>query len=260
MNLKGRVAVVTGSGTGIGQATAIELAGRGAKVVVNHWGVADGAFATAQQIAEAGGEAMIVEADVSDHEEVHRMMRAAAGRWGRLDILVNNAAVQYNIGLLDYAGELFDRLINTNLRGYWSCIHAAVPYMRERNFGRVICISSVHEKRPTDFDAVYAMSKGGIMMLVREAALALGRYGITVNGVAPGAIRSAKADAGGGTAAAKAKAGTRAAYGRTVEQRFPVGRIGTPTDVARLVCWIASEESGYLSGSSIRLDGGSMLT
>lgn len=255
MSLRGKVAVVTGSATGIGQATAVELALRGIRVAVNHCGLPEKALATSRWIAEAGGESMIVEADVSNHEEVHRMMGAVADRWGRLDILVNNAAVQYNIDLFDYPEELFDRLIATNLRGYWSCIHAAVPYMKQGGFGRIICIASVHQKRPTEFDPVYAMSKGGIKMLVREASLALGRYGITVNGIAPGAILKP-----GKRRTGDAGKDSQAAYGRTIEQRFPVGRIGTPNDVARLVCWIAGEEAGYLSGSSIRLDGGSMLT
>lgn len=252
MSLAGKVALVTGAGTGIGKGVAVELARRGAKVAVNyHSGDSDeGAKDTAARIDETGGEAMLVPADVSDKREIDRMASMVAERFGGIDILVNNAAVQLNYTLFQHDGDTFDREMNVNLKGYWQCIQAVVPYMKSRRFGRIVCMCSVHGKRPTDFDTVYSMTKGGVKMLVRESAIELGRWGITVNAIEPGAVTARWPLVPEDEELAKNPA---------IVAKFPLGRTGRPYDIGHLVCYIASEEAAFLNGASIRIDGASML-
>ena len=254
-NLAGKTALVTGAGTGIGQGIAIALAERGVRVAVHYNSSADGAKETLRQIEAIGGEAFIVQANVANKAEIDRMTATVADRYGGIDILVNNAALQLNRDLLDYTPEEFDRVMNVNLKGYWQCMQSALPYMKNRPNGRVILISSVHGKRPSDFDPVYAMSKGGIKMLAREAAIELAQYGITVNVIEPGAVLVAR------TAPKQVEMTEeeRKAFEIRFRKKFPLGRVGLPKDVASLVCYIASEETEYLSGAAIRLDGANML-
>lgn len=244
MNLSGKTALVTGAGTGIGKGIALALAKRGAAVAIHYNASEAGAKDTQKQIAESGGQSVLVQADTADRRQIARMVDETAGRLGGIDILVNNAALQLNLEWHDYTEEQFDRMMGINLKGYWQCIQAVVPYMKRKPSGRIINISSVHGKRPTDFDAVYCMTKGGVKMLTRESAIELARYGITVNAIEPGAVDVGKQ-------ARSHKAPDR--------KKFPLGRVGLPADVASLACYIASDETGFLSGASIRLDGASML-
>ncbi|WP_139998979.1 SDR family NAD(P)-dependent oxidoreductase [Paenibacillus paridis] len=260
MSIAGKVALVTGAGTGIGKGVAIELARRGALVAV-HYNQSDaGALHTKQQIDEFGGDAILVQANVAVKEEINQMIQTVVNHYGGIEILVNNAALQLNYNFFDYDEASFDRMMNINLKGYWQCIQAVVPHMKKKHFGRIINMSSVHSKRPTDFDAVYSMTKGGIRMLGRESAIELAQYGITVNTIEPGAVDVGKQSARESkpimTAEdiAKLKKTTR-----SIRDKFPLGRVGRPLDVAQLVCFIASDESEFMTGSAIRLDGGSML-
>ena len=256
MELSGKIALVTGAGTGIGQGIALELAGRGAQVAVHYNSSADGAKETLRQIEERGGKGMIVQGNVSRKEEIDAMVRKVADAWGGIDVLVNNAALQLNIDLLEYSEDDWDRVMNVNLKGYWQCMQAVVPYMKAKGSGRIIIISSVHGKRPTDFDSVYAMTKGGIKMLGREAAAEFGKYGITVNIIEPGAIAVAR------TMQPPKKTDTEEKPKppqRDIRWKFPLGRIGLPSDIATLAAYIASDESEFMSGASIRLDGANML-
>lgn len=270
MDLTGKVALVTGAGTGIGQGVALQLAQCGAKVVIHYNRSDAGAKETLAQIQAAGGEAVIAQADVACKAEIERLMEQAAHAFpgsesgGTIDILVNNAALQLNYGLFDHDETSFDRMMNINLKGYWQCMQAAIPYMKNNAAGgRIILISSVHSKRPTDFDAVYSMTKGGIRMLGREAAIELGKYGITVNTIEPGQInvgvQSARESRPIGPAASDTDGAKPVRPKRDIHKKFPLGRVGKPLDVARLVCFIASDESEFMTGSAIRLDGGSML-
>ncbi|WP_127530269.1 SDR family NAD(P)-dependent oxidoreductase [Paenibacillus kobensis] len=243
-SLTGKSALVTGAGTGIGQGIAVELARRGAKVAIHYNSSNAGAKETQQRIEGFGGQCMTVQADVADREQIVRMVDAAAAALGGIDILVNNAALQLNIHWFEYTEELYDRVMNINLKGYWQCMQAVIPYMKQRNSGRIINISSVHGKRPTDFDAVYCMSKGGIKMLGRESAIELARYGITVNTIAPGAVDVGK---------------FKPSHQEPDRLKFPLGRVGLPADVASLACYIASDETSFMTGSTIRLDGAGML-
>ncbi|WP_336772978.1 SDR family NAD(P)-dependent oxidoreductase [Paenibacillus sp. MMO-58] len=243
-NLTGKSALVTGAGTGIGKGIALELARRGAKVAIHYNSSDAGAKDTQHQIEEFGGQCVTVQADVADREQIMSMVDTAAAEHGGIDILVNNAALQLNLNWFDYTEELYDRVMNINLKGYWQCMQAVIPYMKERHFGRIINISSVHGKRPTDFDVVYCMSKGGIKMLGRESAIELARYGITVNTIAPGAVDVGK---------------FKASHKEPNRKKFPLGRVGLPADIASLACYVASDETSFMTGSTIRMDGAGML-
>lgn len=243
-SLKGKSALVTGAGTGIGKGIAIELARRGAKVAIHYNASEAGAKDTQHQIEEFGGLCMTLQADVANREQIFSMVDGAIAEFGGIDILVNNAALQLNKHWFEYTEELYDRVMDINLKGYWQCMQAVIPYMKKRNFGRIINISSVHGKRPTDFDAVYCMSKGGIKMLGRESAIELARYGITVNTIAPGAIDVGK---------------SRQSHRHPNPKKIPLGRVGLPADIASLACYIASDETSFMTGSTIRVDGAGML-
>ncbi len=246
MTISGKSAIVTGAGTGIGRGVALELAKRGVSVAVHYNSSEAGALQTMRLIEEAGGACMTVKANVASKEEVDRMVETVADRFGRIDILVSNAALQLNLDLFGHDDDTYDRTMNTNVKGYWQTIQAVVPHMKVGNHGRIILISSVHSKRPTDFDPIYAMSKGAIRMVGRESAIELAGYGITVNMIEPGAI-----DVG------KFKPGS--AQSPELLKKFPAGRVGLPSDVAELVCYIAGDATSFMTGTAIRLDGSSML-
>ncbi|MFL0553960.1 SDR family NAD(P)-dependent oxidoreductase [Paenibacillus barengoltzii] len=257
MSLTGKVVLVTGSGTGIGQGIAVEMAKRGAVTALHYNRSEAGVLETKRRIDEAGGHCFIVQADISKQREITAMVHQIERQAGAVDVLVNNAAVQLNYDLFKHNGETFDLLFDTNVKGYWQCIQAVIPGMKRKGTGRIILISSVHAKRPTDFDPVYAMTKGAIRMLGRESAIELAPFGITVNTIEPGAV-----DVGKYTRISPDDPDAekkREARRKQQQEKFPLGRVGLPIDVAHLACFIASDESEFMTGSAIRLDGGSML-
>jgi glucose 1-dehydrogenase len=263
MSIAGKIALVTGAGTGIGKGVALELGKRGVKVAV-HYNQSDaGALDTKKQIDEAGGDSFIVQANVAHKNEIDRMVKEVVDHYGGIDILVNNAALQLNYPFFEYDDAKFDRMMSINLKGYWQCIQAVVPYMKAQNSGRIIIMSSVHSKRPTDFDIVYGMTKGGIRMLARESAVELAKYQITVNTIEPGAInvgvQSARESKPFYTPEEKEKAEKMKRSSDDFLKKFPLGRVGLPKDVANMVCYIASDESEFMTGTAIRLDGASIL-
>lgn len=253
MDLKGKVALVTGAGTGIGKGVAIELARCGAKVGVNYNSSIDGALDTKQMIEALGGEAKIVQTDISDKDQVKNMVNIVMETFGSIDVLVNNSAYQPNINLMDYDELTYDKVMSINIKGYFLCTQAVIPFMKEKGKGRIINISSVHGKRPSEFDPVYSMTKGAIKMLTRESAIEFGRYGITVNTLEPGAVRVGKKS--GDSRPIKYNSHWRPDAAKV----FPIGRAGLPQDIGYMVTFLASDESEYITGSSIRMDGGSML-
>jgi glucose 1-dehydrogenase len=260
MSIAGKIALVTGAGTGIGKGVAIELARRGVQVAVHYNQSDTGALDTKQQIDDLGGGAMIVQANVAHKQEIERMVETVAERYGGIDILVNNAALQLNFDFFEHDESSFDRMMSINLKGYWQCMQAVLPYMKVKQSGRIINMSSVHSKRPTDFDVVYSMTKGGIRMLGRESAIELAKYGITVNTIEPGAVDVGKQSARESKPIMTTEdIEKHKKTNRSIRDKFPLGRVGRPLDVAQLVCFIASDESEFMTGSSIRLDGGSML-
>jgi glucose 1-dehydrogenase len=239
--LDGRVALVTGAGSGIGYAIAQRLGAEGAKVAVNYFhAYADEAQTLA---AELGGKAY--EADVSSPSDVEAMAAAIAADLGPLRILVNNAGIEKPMPVLDVDEANWDETIAINLKGPFVCLQAAARRMRSTG-GSIVNISSVHEDFPFPEYAPYCASKGGLRMMMRNAALELAAYGIRVNNVAPGAI---KTPINAATLADPAKIAR-------LRQLIPLERVGEPGEVAEVVLFLASDRSSYVTGSTYYVDGG----
>ena len=240
--LSGRVALVTGAGRGIGREIALELARAGADVAVNYYDEPDRAQATAADIEALGVRAMAVGADVGDAAAVHRMVEEVTAAFGSLDILVNNAGVQTWTPFLDVTESEWDLVIRTNLKGCFLCMQAAARAMSRG--GVIVNIGSGCNKVPFPGLVAYTASKGGIEMLTKVAAVELAPHGIRVNCVAPGAVEIER---------------TRLEvddYAGTWGAVTPLGRVGQPEDVARTVRFLASNDSAFITGQTIWVDGG----
>jgi len=244
LSLESKTALVTGASKGVGKGIALELARAGCDVVVNYNADRAGAEATAAEIAALGRRAFAVQADVASAAAVDRMFAEAAKQFSRLDILVNNAGTQVWKPLLDLEEAEWDRVIDTNLKGCFLCTQRAARRMRKTGGGRIVNIGSGCNKVPFPNLVSYTASKGGIEMFTRVAAMELGRYGITVNCVAPGAIEIERT---------KLEA---ADYAGTWAGRTPLGRVGEPLDVARAVVFFASEAGDFTTGQTLWVDGG----
>ena len=245
MKLKGKVALVTGAGSGIGKAVALAVAKEGARVGVNDIRE-DAAAVVAEEINRGGGNAVAAPGDVSSLQDVEGFVQAVTSAFGPIDVLVNNAGVQTETLFWEISEETWDWVIRTNLKGTFLCSRTVAKQMIPRKCGRIINMSSVHQEIPREGIAHYAASKGGIHMLTKVMALELAPYGINVNCVAPGAIRTAMnqrlLDSPDALTA--------------LERTIPRARIGQPVDVAPAVIYLASDEADYVTGSTILVDGG----
>ena len=247
MKLDNKVAIITGAATGIGQAIAITMAREGASVVVDYVGKPGTADDTIHQIESAGGKALAVEADVSQPDQVANLIGSAVSTFGKLDIFVNNAGIEYKHPITEFPLDQWNKIIAVNLTGPFLCIQAAARQMiAQGGAGRIINISSVHQDLPMPTNAPYCASKGGLRMLMRTVAVELGPHGITVNNIGPGAIdtpldKPTKDDP------EKLK---------TLLGEIPLGRMGRPEEVAGLAVFLASEAAAYITGSTYFIDGG----
>ncbi|MGB6745913.1 MAG: glucose 1-dehydrogenase [Terracidiphilus sp.] len=247
--LEGKVAIVTGAGTGIGQAIAARLGAEGAKVIVDYVGKSDGAEETLRRIEQAGGDGEMVMADITRMDDVRRLIDAAWNRFGSADILVNNAGMEIKSDFWDTTEEDYDRVMQVNLRGAFFLSQAFVRRLRDaKKTGRIVNISSVHEDMTFPGFATYCSSKGGLRMLMRNLAVELGPLGITVNNVAPGAIQ---------TPMNKALLEDKPKLNALLA-KIPLGRLGTPEDVAGLVTFLATDDAAYVTGATFVIDGGLM--
>ncbi len=248
--LDGKVAFVTGASSGIGRAIALELARRGAHIgcVAYHSRPAE-AEEVARELEALGSKTYVCQLDVSNAGQVREMIQATVDNLGRIDICINNAGVEKYTPLLEIEEHDWDLVLNTDLKGAFFCTQAAARHMVDQGRGgRIINISSVHEDLPFPGFTPYACAKGGMRMLTRNAAIELAQYGITVVGVGPGAIatpinKSTLDDD------EKKKA---------LERQIPLGRIGEPEEVARLVAYLASDAASYITGTTFFIDGGLM--
>jgi glucose 1-dehydrogenase len=244
MALEGKVAIVTGAGSGIGHAIAQGLADAGAAVCINYHGAYQ---SEAEALAALLPRAIAVSADVSDPDQVAAMVEATVSRFGRLDVLVNNAGIEHSAPILEIDLADWDTIINVNLRGAFCCLQACARTMRDAGTaGSIVNISSIHEDVPFPGFTSYCVSKGGMRMLMRNAALELAAHGIRVNNIAPGAI------------ATPINAATLSHPERIAELQgiIPLGRLGRPEDVASLAVFLASDEASYITGSTYTADGG----
>lgn len=254
--LEGQIAIITGASSGIGRGCAIELAREGAKVVINYTGNSKGAEDTLQAVREVGGEGMIFKADVSKEEEVIAMFKETVSKFGTVDILVANAGLQKDSPFVDMTVEQWDFVMNVNLKGQFLCAReAAREFLRRglnghsKALGKIICMSSVHELIPWAGHANYAASKGGVMLLMKSIAQELGMHKIRVNSIAPGAIKTPINFNAWATPDAE----------KTLLKLIPYGRVGETSDIGSVCAWLASDESDYIQGQTIFVDGGMAL-
>jgi glucose 1-dehydrogenase len=247
--LKGKFAVVTGAGSGIGQGIATRLAREGAKIVIDYVGGPEGAEETRRAIEQAGSESALVEADVTHCEDIRRLIDTAWTHFGTADILVNNAGVEERSEFCDTTEEEYDKVMSVNLRGAFFLTQAFVRRLRDaKKPGRIVNISSVHEDMVFPGFSTYCCSKGAMRMLMRNLAMELGPLGITVNNVAPGAIV---------TPINKALLDDKPKLDALLNN-IPLGRMGCPDDVAGVVAFLASDDAAYVTGSTYVIDGGLM--
>ncbi len=257
MTIEGKVALVTGSSQGIGQAIVLRLAQEGANVVINYRSHPEGAEETLAQIQESGGSCYTalcphstghtIQADLGSVEEVRQLIADSIEHFGKLDILVNNAGIEKNSPFWDVTEADYDAIMNVNLKGVFFATQVFVQHLIEtKRSGKVINISSVHEELPFPNFAVYCASKGGMKMLTRNLAVELGSLGITVNNVAPGAIETP----------INTKLLNDPQKLGALLNNIPLGRLGQPQDIASIVAFLASDNAGYITGSTFFVDGG----
>jgi glucose 1-dehydrogenase len=249
MTLENKAAIVTGSDSGIGRAIALELARQGASVTINFHKNADAADATLKEIADAGGTAQVIQADVSSVADIGKLVDGTVAAYGRLDILVNNAGMETRTSTLETTERQFDLVIAVDLKSAFFGVQAAARQMiKQGGGGRIINISSIHEDWPMPGNAPYCLAKGGVRMLTRTAGVELAPHGITVVGVAPGAVHTPIDEVTLSDPAAKAR----------LESAIPLGRVAEPEEIARLVAFLASDEASYGTATTYVADGGMM--
>jgi glucose 1-dehydrogenase len=255
--LKGQVALVTGASSGIGEAIAKALAGAGARVFVNFSSNEETANGVVQDIRNAGSDAIAVRANVSKEDHVLAMFETMFKEYGTIDILVNNAGVQKDAKFIDMTLDQWQLVLDINLTGQFLCAREAAKEFIRRGVvpeksvaaGKIICISSVHEAIPWAGHINYAASKGGIMMMMKTMAQELAPYKIRVNSIAPGAIKTRINRKAWETPEAEAK----------LLELIPYKRVGETRDIGAAVVWLASDESDYVNGTTIFVDGGMLL-
>jgi glucose 1-dehydrogenase len=255
--LKGQSALVTGSSSGIGKAIALALAREGANVVINFHSNGNSAQQMVQEITSAGGKAIAVGADVSKEGDVKKMFEQMFKAFGTIDILVNNAGMQKDAPFVEMTLDDWGRVIGVNLTGqFLSAREAAKEFIRrginkERSVaaGKIIFISSVHEVIPWAGHVNYAASKGGIMLLMKSVAQELAPHKIRVNSIAPGAIKTPINKSAWADPESEKK----------LLELVPYGRVGDPEDIAKAAVWLASDDSDYVHGETLVVDGGMTL-
>jgi NAD(P)-dependent dehydrogenase (short-subunit alcohol dehydrogenase family) len=247
-----KVAIVTGAGSGIGRATALAFAAEGAAVVIAEINPHTGTQ-VAEEIARLGGQAVFCPTDVRKMEDAQRMAATALDRWGRLNILVNNAGVAIPGSAVDMTEEAWNEVLNINLSGVWRGMKAAIPEMIRQGGGSIINVSSNQSLLGFHHWSGYAASKGGINSLTRQAAMDYAAQGIRVNAIAPGMILTPMNEA----ILKNAEDPERIIQSWNAAQ--PVGRVGRPEDIAMLAVFLASDESTFITGQVYVVDGGKMV-
>ncbi|MDP2718494.1 MAG: 3-oxoacyl-[acyl-carrier-protein] reductase [Dehalococcoidia bacterium] len=247
MNSQSPVALVTGSGRGIGRAIALKLFEKGAAVVINDVGDAGPAEEVAGYIREKGGQSSVLLADVSKENEVTGLFESIISSYGRIDILVNNAGITRDQLLLRLSEEDWDRVLDINLKGAFLCTRAALRYMVKQRRGRIVNICSVVGQTGNAGQANYAAAKGGLIALTKTCAKEVATRGITVNAIAPGFIDTEM---------------TRRLNDnikQEVLKQIPAGQFGTTQDVAGAVAFFVSDDASYITGQVLRVDGGLVM-
>ncbi|TKI07249.1 SDR family NAD(P)-dependent oxidoreductase [Martelella alba] len=246
-NLQGQVALVTGSAQGIGKAIALRLAQEGADIVIVDRNDDSRAEEVLGEIKALGRRVVVDAGDIGRVDDIQRIIRDSAAQLGRLDILVNNAGIEHNASFIDIAEADYDAVLDVNLKGTFFMTQAFVRHLRSANRpGRIINVSSVHEELPFPHFTTYCASKGGLKMLMRNLAIELAPFGITVNNIAPGAIET--------------PINTRLMHSpellKALIGNIPLGRLGKPEDVAGMAAYLAGPDAAYVTGATMVVDGG----
>lgn len=245
--LTDQVAVVTGASRGIGRAIALDLAKQGAKIIVNFAGNEERAKEVVEEIQALGSEAISVRADVSNTEEVANMMKIAIDTFGKIDILVNNAGITKDNLLMRMKEDEWDAVIRTNLKGVFVCTKAVTRQMVRQRYGRIINIASVVGVIGNPGQANYVAAKAGVIGFTKTAAKELAARNITVNALAPGFIETDMTE----VLAEETK--------QEMLKLIPLARFGQAKDIANAVTFLASEQSSYITGQTIQIDGGMVM-
>jgi 3-oxoacyl-[acyl-carrier protein] reductase len=242
-----KVSIVTGASRGIGRAIAIELGRDGGRVVVNFAGRAEEARETARLIEQVGGRAIVEQADVSVASAAHSLVESALAAFGRVDVVVNNAGITRDTLILRMKDEDWDAVMNINLKGAFNLIRAVARPMMKQRVGRIINIASVVGLIGNAGQANYVAAKAGLIGLTKSAARELASRNITVNAVAPGYIQT------------DMTAELNADLVEKMVEQIPLGQVGQPEDVAKAVAFLASDESAYITGQVLNVDGGMVM-
>ncbi|SER62112.1 3-oxoacyl-[acyl-carrier-protein] reductase [Salipaludibacillus aurantiacus] len=245
--MKGQHALVTGGSRGIGKAICIELAQQGVNVAVNYSGSKDKAEQVAEECRSFGVEALTVQADVADSKSVQDMVKTVSEAFGSIEILVNNAGITRDTLIMRMKEEDFDAVIDTNLKGVFNCAKAVSRTMMKQRYGRIINISSVVGVLGNAGQANYVASKAGVIGLTKSLARELANRNIRANAIAPGFIQTEMTD--------KLQEETK---GELLKQ-IPLGELGKPEDVARVVSFLASDAASYMTGQTLHVDGGMVM-
>lgn len=246
-DLTGKTAIITGASRGIGAEIAHKLAAAGAKIVVNYSGSQEKAEAVVEQIKADGGEAIAVKANVSDAEAVKALVDETMQAFGSIDILVNNAGITRDNLMMRMKDDEWDDVINTNLKGVFICTKAVTRQMMKQRTGRIINISSIVGVMGNAGQANYVAAKAGVIGLTKTTARELASRNITANAIAPGFITTDMTDQLGDD------------IQKTMLAQIPLGRFGKPEEVAKAVLFLASDDSSYMTGQTLHLDGGMVM-
>ncbi|HYP00584.1 MAG TPA: 3-oxoacyl-ACP reductase family protein [Pyrinomonadaceae bacterium] len=250
LSLEGQVAVVTGGSRGIGRAIAERLAEAGARIIFSFKSDEAAALETAAAIkGQHRTEALAVRADTSVVDEAGRLIEEAVGKFGRLDIVVCNAGIWEGAPLEELTEELWNRVVDVNLKGTWAVCRAAAPVLKRQGRGKIVIVSSTAGQRGEANFSNYAASKGGQIAFCKSLAVELANYNINVNAVAPGWVETEMT----------ARAFTDERFRRSVEESIPLGRIAAPEDVALPVLFLCSEWARHITGEVLNINGGSVL-
>ncbi len=247
MHLDGKVAIITGASRGIGRSVAIELAKLGAKVVINYAGNEAAAEEVKNIIVAAGGQGIVIKADVGDAEAVDAMVKETISTFGKIDILVNNAGITRDNLLMRMKEEDWDAVMNINLKGVFVCTKAVSRIMMKQRAGKIINMTSVVGLMGNAGQANYAAAKAGVIGFTKSMAKELASRGITVNAIAPGFIGTDM------TAVLSDQVKTE------LTEKIPAGRLGSPEDVAAAVTFLASDSANYITGQTLNVDGGMLM-
>ena len=249
MSLNGKVAVVTGGNSGIGQAIVLGMAARGARVVIDYVAHPGATEALERQMAALGEQAVGVDADVSRVSDLQKLIDSAVQRFGRLDVMVNNAGVETRTSVLDTTEEQYDKVLRINLKSaFFGTQLAARQMIKQGGGGRVINITSIHEDWPMTGNTAYCLSKGGMRMLTRTAGVELAPHNILVVGVAPGAVATP----------INLSTMKDPALMKKLNDAIPLGRMAKPDEIASVVAFLAGDGASYLTATTVVVDGGMM--